>query len=313
MLKRLPKSILTVAFFAATLLSFGYTPDASATKLHLKTTPLSFDYELNPGDVKEGKFTVTNKGDETINYQTNAVPYYMTDDENGGLKVSYDVRSTHTQIADWVTFLAPTGQIAPNSSVDIEFLITVPEDATSGGQYAALLVSNSNTDIEATDGISIAEIANIGPVIYAKVNGSDITTTGTISTNDISGFLFNPPITASATVHNTGNVHADAKYILKVYPLFGGESIYNNEDHPSIATVLPGSTRYHAVSWTSEDGAPGIGIYKVEFTVRMFDDVAKVEQTIIICPVWTLVAVSVFIIALIIWLVSRVKSRKAEI
>lgn len=309
--KHLSKFVIMLGIFSAGLMSLFHTENASASQIHLNVTPVSFNYELNPGDSQSGSFMVSNKGDKTVYYEAKATPYYATEENGDGMKVFYDQKSAYTEIADWVNFETPAGQIEPGNNAEIKFTINVPEDAHGGGQYAALIVSNSSENPREAGGISISEIANIGPVVYAKING-DITMDGKILSHDIQGFRFEPPISATSVVKNDGNVHADAVYTLKVYPLFGGESIYNNEEKPASTTVLPGATRYYTVAWTAEHGAPSLGIFKVKSEVKMFDQTSTIEKIVIVCPMWTLIAVGAFIVALIFWITFRIKSRKAE-
>ena len=310
--KHISKFVLVLGFLAAGIMSLGRTEDVSASQVYLKVTPVSFEYELDPGSSQRGTFIVANKGDKPVYYEAKATPYYATESKENGLTVSYDKRGTHTQIADWVTFEAPSGQIDAKSSIEINFTINVPEDAPGGGQYAALMVSNSDENPKEASGISISEIASIGPVVYAKVNG-DIITKGEILSHDTDGFRFEPPISVNSTVKNNGNVHADVTCTLKVYPFFGGESIYNNEDDPASITVLPESTRFYSVAWTAEKGAPSAGIFKVESEVKIFDQVSTIKKVVIICPMWILISVGAFIIALIFWIVFRFKARKEVI
>ena len=308
--KHITKFVLALGVFMAGLLGLSRVEDVQADQLHMKVTPVSFEYDLDPGSKQSGSFTVMNEGSSSVYYQAEAKPYFIADKEGGGIDVSYDKESTHTQIANWVKFDVPSGEIAPNSSIEVNFTIEVPEDAPGGGQYTALMVSNSETKPD-SNGISISEVANIGPVVYAKVSGNTIAK-GEILSNEIEGFRFEPPISASATVRNDGNVHADVTYTMHVYPLFGGESIYNNEDRPARTTVLPGTTRFYTVSWTADQGAPSVGIYKVQSEVKMFDQVSNIEKIVIICPMWVLIIITIFILALIFWIISRVKARKAE-
>lgn len=311
MKSHISKFVVALGLFMAGVVGLSWSENAFATKIHLRINPVSLEHELDPGGTASGSFNVNNDGDNVIYYHAKATPYYLTSTDDGGLDVSYDKESTYTQIANWVTFENPDGEIAPNSQVEIKYTISVPKDAPGGGQYSALLVAASDIkDEDLKEQTSVSEIANVGPVVYAKVSG-DIITTGEIISNEINGFLFNPPITASTKVKNTGNVHADATYILRVFPIFGGESIYNNEEHPGTATLLPGSTRYFTASWSADEGAPSIGIYKVQSEVKIFDEVSKVEKVVIICPVWVLILIAVFILAMIFWIVSRAKARKA--
>ncbi|MBQ3467998.1 hypothetical protein IJH19_00420 [Candidatus Saccharibacteria bacterium] len=305
------KFVLALGILAAGLISLNWTEDVSATKVHLRVSPVSLEHDLDPGESTTGSFNVFNDGDNTLYYHAAASPYYLSSTDKGGLDVSYNKESTYTQIANWITFTSPDGEIAPGGKAEIKYKITVPKDAPGGGQYAALLVATRDTKEDAAKkDTSVSEVANVGPVVYAKISG-DIITKGEITSNEINGFLFAPPITASSKVKNSGNVHADATYIMRVYPLFSNETIYNNEEHPGIATLLPDSTRYFTASWSADEGAPSIGIYRVQSEVKISDTVSKVEKLVIICPMWVLILIIIFILAVIFWIVSRVKARKA--
>lgn len=314
MKKSITKFVLAVGLFAAGVICIGHAENVSATKIHLRVSPTGLEHDLNPGDKVDGTFTVENDGDNILYYSTKATPYYATSkDDSNSIDVSYDKESTFTQIANWITFANPEGQIEPNSSIEIKYTINVPESTPGGGQYSALLVTTRDTknDVNNNDVSSVSEVASIGPVVYAKVSGN-IIEKGEIISNEINGFMFNPPISASSKVKNTGNVHAKVTYTLRVYPLFSNESIYNNEENPGTATVLPEGTRYYTASWTAEQGAPSIGIYKVQSEVKIFDQVSKIEKIVIICPMWVLILIAVFIIAVIFWIIARAKGRKTE-
>ena len=306
--KRFSGYLIAVGLLMSGIIAINRVNDAVAKEINIQVSPASFEYSLNPGEIVNGEFLFVNRGDMTIDYEAKATPYSSTSDtENGGQKVDYQTESNYTQITKWVTFSDNSkGVLAPGEDVKISFSVSVPKDVPNGGQYAALLVESKASRSNPEDGTSIAENASIGPVIYAKVNGST-RETAEIVKNDTNGFIFNPPIVVDSIVKNTGNVHTKASYIMRVYPFFGGESIYSNEDNPSTVMVLPDASRYFSLSW---DGAPAIGIYKVQSEVRIFDQVSKIEKIVIICPMWVLILIIAFILAVIFWIVSRIKTRK---
>ena len=73
--------------------------------------------------------------------------------------------------------------------------------------------------------------------------------------------------------------------------------------------ILPESKQYYSLSW---DNAPSIGIYRAVSEIKYLDKVDKIEKLVIICPMWVLILILVFIAAVVFWLVSRAKARKAE-
>lgn len=310
--KHFSRCLLALGLLMSGVIALNRTDNAVAKEINIQVSPASFEYDFDPGDTVSGEFTFVNRGDTAVTYETKAAPYQSTADDNGGQKVDYQTETDYTQIAKWITFSDNSkGTLAPGENVKIGFSITVPKDAPNSdknGQYAVMLVESKTAGDQGSEGTNVAENAGVGPIIYAKVNGNTRETAEIIK-NDTDGFLFNPPITVSSIVKNTGNVHAKVSYIMRVFPFFGGESIYNNEENPSTVMVLPGSTRYYSLTWET---APPIGIYKVQSEVKIFDQVSKIEKLVIICPMWVLILIAVFIIAVIFWIVARAKGRKTE-
>lgn len=308
MVKRVYRIILGALFFSLAALAFSTNGDVSAAKVGLRVSPVDFHIELNPGEVYKGSFKLSNEGDIKTGYKAEITPYSVDEiEKDEQTHISYSEKTEYSEITEWIKYDKDEGEIEPNQTITVDFSIHVPKDAPGMGQYAALLVSTVDLD-KGTGGTSIGQTASVGPVLYAKVNGSTKEQASIIK-NNIDGFLFNPPIAVSSAVKNEGNVHTESVHIMRVYPLFSGESIYNTEESPKKYTVLPGATHYQTVSW---DDAPGIGIFRVESEVRIFDKVDKQSKIIIICPFWVLILIVGFVIALIYWLVSRSRERKKE-
>ena len=101
----------------------------------------------------------------------------------------------------------------------------------------------------------------------------------------------------------------DRTYTLQVYPLFGNEEVYTNEENPEKRTILPETRRLNTMSW---DGAPQLGIFRVKQTVKFLDDTKVTEKLVFICPLWFLFVVLAIIFLAIFWIVSRVRGRGKE-
>ena len=304
--------VFVMGAFITVLAALGIVKPAAAEKFGIGISPAEFVIDLKPGQVYTEKFMVENKGEEDVSYRASISPYQQLNLENGKTEASYTTKNEYTEIVEWIKFTGgEEGTIPVGGKATVTFTITVPKDAPGGGQYAVPFVTTTNNEANLSEGSSVGQALSGGPVIYATVDGVT-RTEGTIKTNDINGFLFNPPFTASTTVANNGNIHTYATQIMKVFSLFSSESIYNNEESPSTFIVLPGGTKYNAVNWSAEQGAPSIGIFKVQSEVKIFDQVSKVEKIVIVCPMWVLILVVVFILAVIFWLISRAKARKAE-
>lgn len=296
--KHISKFVLALGLFSAMLVGLSRSEDVAADTYGFRVTPVEVKENYAPGKTYTGSMTIINAGDMTTKFKMTAQPYTGNYDS-----MPEEWLKTHTQIVDWVTFATTEGTIEPNEQKKISYTITIPSDVPAGGQYVSLNVEGvdeRNKNLPAT--------VSVGMVVYANVSGNTREEIKVLD-HSASGFIFSPPITASSTVENTGNTHVEAKYIMKVYPFFSNESIYNNEDNPETAIVLPESKRYHSTSW---DSAPSMGIYKVVSEIHYLGQVNKVEKLVIICPLWVLILIIIFIAAVVFWLVSRAKARKAD-
>ena len=107
-------------------------------------------------------------------------------------------------------------------------------------------------------------------------------------------------------VKNNGNVHAEAKYTLQVWPLFSDEEICTNEEAPENSLVLPNTQKYYS----QECNLPMVGIFRAKQVVKIIGEESIVEKTIIVCPLWLLFVVIFGIVLLIAWIIAKTKKRK---
>lgn len=222
-------------------------------------------------------------------------------DSGVNYETDFDTVSNYNQIADWISVENPEATIAPGGRASINYSITVPQDAPAGGQYAAIKI-HKETIPNATSGIAIADQIEISSLIYAIVLG-DTDESGEILENTISGFSFEPKITANALVKNNGNVHSDANYTLQVFPLFSNEEIYTNEEEPGYATIIPNQTYLHSKTWDS----PAVGIFRVVQTVTFAGETSTTERFVVICPLWL---IFILIAAIILFILGIVINRR---
>ena len=284
---------LSLPAFAADHLGSG--------KTHLLVSPTKQRVSIEPGTSYKGSFEVHNSGQEDFHYTVYATPYTVLDES---YSVSYDKKNQYSYVADWITFSQTEGHLDPDEEQIINFSVDVPLDAPGGGQYAAFMVETADTRGQHNIGV----INRVGMVFYASISG-ETNRCANILDNKISGFLFAPPISATSLVENCGNVHGDAEYILKVWPLFSNEEIYTNEESPASRIVLPDTRRFYTTNWES---APGIGLFWTEHTVKIFGKTSTINRLVIIMPLWLVIVLTAFVLAVIFHLVSRHKSRKSE-
>lgn len=274
------------------------TPD-----YQIQISPAKIELDLKPGETTETKFKVQNTGNKTFDYQMGVRPFSVSGDD---YRQDLSTETKFNDIAKWISFSEPEGTIEADHEVEITLVVKVPEDVPAGGQYAMVTAGMIEPASE-NSGSGITAEKQVGMLVYSKNVEGETRQTGNIVENKVPSFMFAPPIHATSVVENTGNVHAEATYIMQVYPLFGGEEVYSNEESPEKRTILPETRRLNTMSW---DGAPQLGIFKVKQTVKFSGEESVTEKVVFICPLWFLFIILAIIFLAIFWIVSRARGRK---
>ena len=300
-------------FWVISVLSFGingltHPAFADDNSYGIGVSPMKEQIVLDPGEVYSGSFMISNPASNTsgVNYEVRVSPFYATE----AYDITYEQTGDYNQIVDWITLGDTSGVLLPNSTQEIKFKIDVPKDAPAGGQYAAIIVQSrtgsNESNAEASTGIRINQAMGVAHTIFAEITGTTKRDGEIVSTN-LPSFLTNGKIVGSSTISNTGNVHGTAKYKMQVFPLFSGEEVFTNEEDPETSIILPDRTHYHETVWSD---TPPMGIFNVVYTTEYEGLTNQVSKLIIICPVWLLSIIVFAVIALIVWIIIRVKSRK---
>lgn len=257
--------------------------------------PMSQRFSLKPGETYEGSITVVNPVDATEDfaYKTAIVPYGVSGED---YQADLVTDSDHTMIAKWIKIEEPTGKVKPNESKKVNFTITVPKDAPAGGQYAAITVTSDN-DAKSGDGVTVQNVFEMASIIYGTVAG-ETKHEGQVEENNIPGFVVNTPVVLSAKITNSGNVHADATFIISVSDFFTGRVILPTEENEGEYNeiIMPDTTR---VVEREINNLPALGVVKVNQTIYYNGNVSTEERNIIICPIWFMALVAVTLCAII--------------
>ena len=289
---------LMIALFGV----MSVSADGEKPDYRLQISPVRLDLDLEPGTTSTGTFEVQNTGLKAYDFVLGVDPYSVTDEN---YSIDSETRTAYTDIVDWITFSQNEGHVEPNQNQEITVTVTVPDDVPAGGQYAMIYAEMVRDDELGSTGVAVNH--RVALLVFSEVEGNT-RREGQVLETKIPTILFNPPITATSLVENTGNVHATAYYTLQVFPLFGDEEVYTNEENPATLTILPETQRFNSISW---DGAPQLGIFRVRETVTILDDTQTIEKIVFLCPIWFLFLILLIIFFVIFWLVSRARSRKS--
>lgn len=260
-------------------------------------TPMDQSFTLEPGQTYTGTIKVINPNDSTsdLEYKAYVAPYGVV---GQGYDADLQTESTYTQIKNWVKIEDPTGKVSPNNTKEIHFSIEVPENAPAGGQYAAIIVSRDDKTESSSGGVAVKDIFEMASLIYAKVNG-ETKRGGEIIENNVPGFVVSAPITLSALISNTGNVHESAIITIKATDFFSGNVIVEGDttDHYYSEVIMPETTRF--VTRDINEGLPMLGMVHVEQTINYNGQVSTEAKNVIICPIWFLILVMLTLCALV--------------
>ena len=267
-------------------------------------SPMNQKIVLTPGETYRGSFKVANPATNAndFSYKAAVSPFYVSED----YEPIYENNGDYTQMVEWIEIDNPEGVIAPNNVIELLFSINVPKNAPAGGQYAAIAVTSNDDSEPLEKGINIDMKFSITHIIYAEVAGTT-ERQGDIFNVNVPSFIFDGNITATSSVKNTGNVHGTAKYTLQIFPLFSGEEIYTTEEEPTEKTILPDRILTNNIEWAD---TPIFGLFNVKYTVEFEGVTTEVSKLVIKCPLWLLFIAIFIIIALIVWIVIRVKMCK---
>lgn len=128
----------------------------------LVVTPEKVSAEVQPGQKAKGKVTISNNGDIPINLKVSAKDVKLLD-ETG--RVEFYIKDTDS-VSQWIVPEFLKVNLAPHSSKDINYLITVPKNATNKGYDGAIVFSK-------TDGDAVGPENDFGQLIFINVRAAD--------------------------------------------------------------------------------------------------------------------------------------------
>lgn len=267
----------------------------------ISMSPVSDEMEVAPGETYTGTFNVANIGGKPFDYTLHAKPFSVVGEEYA---TDFENITPYNDVSSWVTFDHEGGSLEPNNIDKVHYTITIPENATPGGQYAAIAATTTTKDSDATFNVS----KSVAMIIYLTISG-EVNRSGEIIENNIPSFYFEGPISAGSLVSNTGNIHNEAEYILEINNFFTGELAYSNSEKPETHLILPDTKRYSEIKW---ENAPMLGVFKVKQTINYLGESSVVEKIVIICPLWLIFIIIFLLVLMIIWIITRSRARSRK-
>lgn len=227
---------------------------ARAANTGVQISPVTFNFDIKPGETQSGKILITNRNDETMDYvmeleifdnsSENGVPSFTAVTPTAGVST----------FIDWVKFPdGDKGSIAIGESKEVNFTITLPATAEPGGHYGAIFAKQTKPLVSGGNQVGVA--ARVGALVLISVPGQ--TTAGAqILDFKAPKFVWRGPVDFKARVQNTGTVHYDSKATASIQNLIGSPVKLDLGTH----TILPKSIRAYEATWNSKYP---FGYYKI--------------------------------------------------
>ncbi len=168
--------------------------------------------------------------------------------------------------AKWITINEEV-IIGPEQTVEVPFTITVPEGATPGGHYAALMISTKPTE-NGNDETKVQTSQVISSLIFLKVTGNILENSTIRSFRTTNYILGKPEATFELRIENKGNVHVQPQGEIKIFNMWGQErgTVPVNQK-TLLGNVLPQSVRKFSFDWKGDWALSDIGRYTAVATL----------------------------------------------
>lgn len=262
----------------------------------IQISPLTFNFEIQPGQTETGTIYVTNKGSAgDMNYVTETEDFRDTSEDGAPSFEGIKKQEGVSMLSDWIEVTSNAeGTLSPEQTVQVDFKITVPEDAEPGGHYAALFAKQ----VKGTDGGAneVGVVSRVGALILVSVPGN-VTKTAQIVEFKTPKIVWWGPVNFSMKVENTGSVHYDSEGKITIDPMFGS----NKEVDLGTHTILPKNKRSYEGSWQNK--VP-FGYYKLTASATDGDGNEVMAQSAMIA-IPLIIVIPVILLIILIWLLVK--------
>jgi len=229
------KTLITIFFCVTALL---WTPFRSSA---FGVSPATIDLSGNRGEVLESSFSVVNESAVEQIYYLSVIKFESRQGSNAPRFIPFN--EDHSGFPEWISFEQPSFAVPARSKVDVPLKIALPADVIASGYYAAVLVSNTPSEVVATNGATTN--AQTAVLLFLSINGKTDETLAllTYETPDVNSVIKElVGLNYEFSVQNQGNVHVVPKGNVIVRDIFG-RVLAKKEINEKNSRVLPLTTR----------------------------------------------------------------------
>ncbi|MAF79586.1 hypothetical protein CL629_00705 [bacterium] len=253
----------------AFLICVGWANKTEAQeKMVLTLTPPLFKVNLGPGETWRSSIKVVNTNQYDMDLYA-SVMNFEARGEKGQAKFIpiVDTENANGTLAEWIEVSDEIIHIKQEASEEVPFTLQIPEDASPGGHYAAILIGTQPVK-ENLEGSGIAVSSLISSLIFVEVRG-EIIEEGRIKEFSTNKSVYQKlEVELALRFENTGNVHLQPKGEIIIYNMWGkerGKILINQKSE--FGNVLPKSMRTFNFVWKGEKNIFEAGKYKALATL----------------------------------------------
>lgn len=243
--------------------------------------PLSknwFIYEAEPGDVIEDDVKISNRRDQELTFQLDAVDAVSIED--GGFAL-LQAKDENPNLGSWVDLEENSATLQPGESQVIHFSVTVPKNAEVGDHIGGLVVQSVNAKPENTirsGGSTVNIYTRIGARMYLTVLGDIVRDFKLLGRSMVGKFK---DIVFKFKIKNLGNIRTEAVADIKIYGIFG---LFDKKDDIKIGQIFPKETASYQITWQGKE-RPLFGPYLAKITLRDgYEPMTRKDSSIVIPP-----------------------------
>ena len=162
------KKVFTI-LISSILVSFLFAVSLVRADGGMRISPVTFNFEVKPGESDSGQITLKNLNADTISYSIEVELFNKVSDEGAPSFSQTLPQEGVTTLADWVTFTPKEGTIDSQKEATIDFTISIPAGAEPGGHYAAIFAKQLNKTPDGKTQLGVT--TRVGSLVLVSVPG----------------------------------------------------------------------------------------------------------------------------------------------
>lgn len=292
------------------VLSTPHIAGAQANEaLSVTVTPPLIQLTIGRGESWASSLKVVNTNSYEVTYYAQVMDFSA--DGEGGAASLTPIIGGAPALASWVSVPTEPVTVAPGTSAEVPFTVTIPGDASPGGHYAAILVGTQPPHV-ASGGASVAVSTLVSSLLFVRIEGEVIERGRVREFRTGREFYQTSEADFFLRFENTGNTHLLPRGLITIYNMWGKErGVLAINESSSFGNVLPQSIRRFEFAWKGDASLSDIGRHSAVATLS-FGDGGKqsVSATtyfwvVPVVPVASVLGSVLFFMFALVWFIRR--------